>query len=357
MHLGFGLYKSLLNEQNFRFASQAGATHLVVQLVDYIQGDDQPSLTGNYLAGWGRTDNENNLWTYDDLARLKSSINDHGLVLEAIENIDPSHWYDILLDGPKKHLQLENLKRLIQYLGKLQIPILGYYFSIAGVWGWTSGPAGRGKAASIVFDGSKLDLQEEIPHGMVWNMRYQDGDGTAISSISREEIWQRYKYFLEQMLPVAEENSVRLVAHPDDPPVTPLRKTARLFTTIEDYEKLLDISSSPASGFECCLGTLQEMKKEGKDVYQFVDEQSAAQRIGYIHFRNVIGTVPNYREAFADEGDLDMNRIVGILRRNNYQGVLIPDHTPEMSCQAPWHAGMAYAMGYLKGLLQSNLSH
>jgi mannonate dehydratase len=32
--------------------------------------------------------------------------------------------------------------------------------------------------------------------------------------------------------------------------------------------------------------------------------------------------------------------------------VLIPDHTPEMTCAAPWHAGMAYALGYMRALLQ-----
>jgi mannonate dehydratase len=48
-----------------------------------------------------------------------------------------------------------------------------------------------------------------------------------------------------------------------------------------------------------------------------------------------------------------MAEIVRILRDENYDGVLIPDHTPEMSCAAPWHAGMAFALGYMKALVQS----
>jgi mannonate dehydratase len=42
-----------------------------------------------------------------------------------------------------------------------------------------------------------------------------------------------------------------------------------------------------------------------------------------------------------------------ILQKHDYDGVLIPDHTPEMTCGAPWHAGMAFALGYMKGVMQS----
>jgi mannonate dehydratase len=48
-----------------------------------------------------------------------------------------------------------------------------------------------------------------------------------------------------------------------------------------------------------------------------------------------------------------MVSIIKILKKNNYKGVIIPDHTPALNCDAPWHAGMAYAVGYIKGLIQS----
>ena len=62
------------------------------------------------------------------------------------------------------------------------------------------------------------------------------------------------------------------------------------------------------------------------------------------------GKVPQYRETFIDDGSVDMARIVDILDDAGFEGVLIPDHTPLMSCGAPWHAGMAYAMGYMRSL-------
>ena len=106
------------------------------------------------------------------------------------------------------------------------------------------------------------------------------------------------------------------------------------------------------------MGTLAEMSdafggRAGfSDYYDMVDHYSATGRIGYIHFRNVRGVVPNYDETFVDEGDVDMVRALRVLHKNNFDGVLIPDHTPAMSCAAPWHAGKAFALGYMRAALK-----
>jgi len=67
----------------------------------------------------------------------------------------------------------------------------------------------------------------------------------------------------------------------------------------------------------------------------------------------VRGRVPSYRETFIDEGDLDVLRVLRILKENKFDGVIIPDHAPQMACSAPWHAGMAFALGYLRAALQA----
>ena len=84
------------------------------------------------------------------------------------------------------------------------------------------------------------------------------------------------------------------------------------------------------------------------DVYEAVDTYSRQGKLAYVHFRNVRGKVPHYRETFIDEGDIDMLRVLRILKKNGFDGVLIPDHAPQMTCAAPWHAGMAYALGYIQ---------
>lgn len=153
------------------------------------------------------------------------------------------------------------------------------------------------------------------------------------------------------ILPVAEEAGVKLALHPDDPPVDQLRLTARLVNQPAKYQRVIDLNNSPSNCLEFCMGSIQEMS-EG-DIYESLDTYSKQKKIGYIHFRNVKGKVPFYKEVFVDEGDIDMLRALKILRQNNFDGVLIPDHTPEMSCDAPWHAGMAFALGYMNAALQS----
>lgn len=354
MHLGLGLYRDLLTEENFRFAKQAGATHLVVHLVDYFEGSNPSLSSGPSDRGWGQPSTQGNVWTYEELMDIKQHIESHGLVWEAIENFDPTHWHDVLLDGPKRDEQMENLKQTIRNIGRAGIPIVGYNFSIAGVWGWTKGPFGRGDAVSVRYDESEIEKDKPLPKGMVWNMVYDpDAPSGHVPPISSEELWERFEAFLEEIIPVAEESGVTLALHPDDPPTDSLRRTARLVNQPYKYQRVLDLAPSEANGLEFCLGSLQEMT-EG-NVYESIQKYGSQDKISYIHFRNVRGKVPRYEETFVDEGDLDMLRVIEELDDVGYDGVLIPDHTPEMSCDAPWHAGMAYALGYMRAAMQAVL--
>jgi mannonate dehydratase len=130
-----------------------------------------------------------------------------------------------------------------------------------------------------------------------------------------------------------------------------MRGTARLVNQPEKYRRLLDVIDSRSNSTELCLGTLQEMTTG--DIYETVREIARRDRIGYIHFRNVKGKIPKYVETFVDDGDIDIVEIVRILRDEGFDGVLIPDHTPELHCAAPWHAGMAYALGYMRALVNN----
>jgi mannonate dehydratase len=342
----------MLNRENFLFARQAGATHLVVHLVDYFRGaednpnDNQPTGSDH---GWGLAGDADALWSFEELVALRKDVNAAGLELEAIENFDPAHWYDVLLDGPRKRAQLENLKTIIRRLGKAGIPIMGYNFSIAGVCGRVTGPFARGEAVSVGMAGP---VDTPLPRGMAWNMIYDaDAEPGFQPTATHDELWSRVAEFLDELVPVAEEAGVKLAAHPDDPPLPFLRKQPRLVYQPAMYQRLLDLKPSPANALEFCLGTTAEMT-EG-DVYEATDEYSQQGKLAYVHFRNITGKVPEYRETFVDDGDIDMLRILRILQRNQYDGVIIPDHTPQMTCAAPWHAGMAYALGYLKAALQA----
>ena len=348
MKLGLGLYRHMLTRDYYDFARQAGCTHVVVHLVDYFNRggsnprDNQP--TGAKYEPWGVAGDPEKLWTVEELSRLRQKIEEAGLVLEAVENLDPAHWHDILLDGPQRSQQIEKVKTIIRRMGEAGIPILGYNFSLAGVCGRVTAPLGRGRAVTVGMDGPAEDVP--VPNGTIWNMVYDVAapPGT-LPSISHNELWRRLERFLEDVVPVAEQFGVRLAAHPDDPPMPTMRGQPRLVYQPRMYQRLIDLAPSPSNALELCVGTLAEMT-EG-DVYETVDRYSKEEKIAYIHLRNVAGKVPRYRETFIDEGDVDMLRILSILANNGFDGVIIPDHTPQMSCAAPWHAGMAHTIGFI----------
>lgn len=350
MKLGFGLYRHQLDEAHFRFARQCGASDLVVHWVDYFKSS-RSNQTGDQPvgddAGWGFAGDPDQLWSFEELSAVKAQAAEHGLNICAIENFDPAHWHDVLLDGPKKGQQLENLKTIIRTVGKVGIPVIGYNFSLAGVAGRIKGPWGRGGAEIVAM---REPFETPIPNGMVWNMVYDRNAAPGVlPKITAEELWRRHGDFLDALVPVAEEAGVILAAHPDDPPLETVRSQPRLVNRPDLYQRLLDRYPSPNNALEFCLGTIAEMPQG--DVYEAVDSYSRQGKVAYIHFRNVRGKAPNYEETFIDEGEIDMLRVLRILRQNGFKGVLIPDHAPQMTCSAPWHAGMAYACGWMKAAL------
>jgi len=218
------------------------------------------------------------------------------------------------------------------------------------VAGRIKGRFARGGAEAVGMEGP---LDAPLPHGMIWNMVYDaHAPSGTVKSATPEQLWERVKDFLEALVPVAEQAGVKLAAHPDDPPLPTVRAQPRLVYQPQLYQKLLDLKPSSANALEFCVGTLAEMP-EG-DVYEAVETYSRQNKIAYVHLRNVRGKVPHYKETFIDEGDVDIRRVIRILRKNGFAGVVIPDHAPQMSCAAPWHAGMAYALGYLRAALDES---
>lgn len=351
MKLGLGLYRHMLRPEYYQFAKQCGCTHLIVHLATYYNSTDRVVTATDATTNYGFSLANDTIWEFDSLLALKKEAASYGLEIYGIENFNPADWYDILLDGPRRDEQIEKIKRIIRDVGRAGIKTIGYNFSLAGVWGHQKKHAARGGAVSTCFDASLLDIDVPIPKGQVWNMTYASPNGDFINPVSSDELWNRLTRFLEDILPVAEESGVEMALHPDDPPMSTLRGTPRLVYRPELYQKLIDLVPSKANKLELCLGSLQEMLSE-KPIYDYLNQYLLQKKVSYVHFRNVKGKVPCYDEVFVDEGDIDMLHVLKELVNCAFDGVLIPDHTPLVTCDAPWHAGMAFALGYMRAAFQ-----
>ena len=317
--------------------------------VDYFHSGPRIPQSESDGQGWGIIQNQGQLWSEEELTDLRKAVEAEGLTLAAIENLDPSHWHDVLLDGPLKRQQLEDVKTIVRNLGAAGIPVLGYNFSIAGVWGHVVGPWARGGAESVGFSAATGPKETPIPNGQVWNMTYDPDAPAAMSEGERRAALDSPGGIPARGRSGGRGSRRASRRPPGRPPLPSLRGTARLVHKPEFYQRLLDIHPSPSNALEFCQGTIAEMVGE-MDVYEAIDTYSKSGDIAYVHFRNVRGKVRSITKSSSTRG-MSTWSAPSIYHRNGYDGVIIPDHTPQMECAASWHAGMAYALGWMRAPL------
>jgi mannonate dehydratase len=176
---------------------------------------------------------------------------------------------------------------------------------------------------------------------------------TEYGEDSEETLWENLKYFLEAVLPVAEEYNVKLAMHPDDPPRSPIRGLGRIMRSVENYQRLLDLVPSPMNGITLCQGNFTMMTDDLPSVIRKFGE-----KIFFVHMRDVRGTPEKFEETFHDDGKTDMLACMKAYRDIGFEGVLRPDHVPTMEGDSNERAGYSaigrlFAIGYLKGLRQA----
>jgi mannonate dehydratase len=172
-------------------------------------------------------------------------------------------------------------------------------------------------------------------------------------AIDERSLWANLKYFLDRAVPVAEEAGVKLAMHPDDPPLPSFRGHAQIMSSVEGFERLVELRPSPANGVCFCQGTFAEI---GVDIPATI--RRFAKHIHYVHFRDVVGTVPQFRESFHDNGKTNMVEAMRVYREIGFDGPMRPDHVPTLdgeSNENPGYAmlGRLFAVGYMRGLIQA----
>jgi mannonate dehydratase len=274
----------------------------------------------------------------ETLAETRARIGEFDLRFGGIHTVFPSLYDDIAYGRAGRDEQIDELSTLIRNMGEAGIPVLGYQWNLTGVGRTSRSKRIRGGARATEF---VLD-------------EYEDADPPSPGEHTDEAFWENYEYFLREILPVAEDAGVTLALHPADPPVVErLDGVPRLFRDVESFRRAMDAVPSDNHGLKLCLGCFSEMDE---DVVDVVREFGERDEIVFVHFRDVVGSVPSFYETFVDDaaGNFDEVDVVEALHEVGFDGALLPDHVPQIEGDTQWnHRSRAYTAGYLKGLVRS----
>ena len=275
-----------------------------------------------------------------DLQDLKRRVNEQGLKLFSIEGYLPIE--NIKTGTDHDGSELAAMKSLIRNMGHVGVPILCYNFMSGTDWVRTQLDAPqRGGAKVTAFN--LADAEQAIS--------LNTHRAAPASVLGGEELWANLERFLREIIPVAEEAGVTLAMHPDDPPLPEFQGKARIMNSVDSFERLMALVTSPRNAICFCQGTFATM---GVDIPATI--KRLGQHIAYVHFRDVQGTPEAFAETFHDNGPTDMAAAIRAYRDIGFRGPIRPDHVPQLEGEEDGEPGYTmqgrlFAFGYIRGLL------
>lgn len=271
-------------------------------------------------------------WDAAELRRIKEYLAERGM---SAEMVHLGRTWRILHGRPDADRELADVQQSIRAAGEAGLPVVEYNFTpLRGSEGYGR-TTGRGGAGLRNYDHERTKDLPPLPN---------------VGEHSTEQMWERLEFFLEGVIPVAEENNVRLALHPNDPPIPVFRGAAQPMRSLADQRRLIELVDSPSNGITLDTGVTTEM---GEDAAEAIRYFGSRDRINHVHFRNVRVETPYYKylEVMHDEGDCDMLACMQAFDEVGHRYLIIPDHTPEFSGDTLGsQMGWAFALGYLQSL-------
>ena len=313
--------------EKWDLAKQMGVTHAITKLATPLTNMKPPS-------------------DFDSLLWFKTRFEDAGLTLAGLEG-DQIDMNRIKLGLPGRDEDIAQYQTMLENMGRLGIPLLCYNFM--AVFGWmrtSTATPGRGGALCTRFD-----------HAAIANAPL-----TEAGLVTQEKLWSNLEYFLKAVIPVAEKAGVKMALHPDDPPLPSLRGVGRIITSVAAYQRVFALAPSPSNGCTFCQATFSLMP-DVTDVNQAAETLIRQNKVFFIHARDIVGHVKDFRETFPDEGQNDYARLFDTYHRAGFSGPMRSDHSPAMAGEADFDPkkgamssgyetkGMLFDIGYLKGIL------
>lgn len=270
------------------------------------------------------------VWDYERIAELKSTVESAGLELSVIESV-PVHE-DIKMGCGERDRYIDNYCKTLENLAKAGIDCVCYNFM--PVFDWTRSdlsfalPDG---STALAYDNETALKMDPVKGELSlpgWDSSYTKDDMKKLleqySHISEEDLWANLKYFLDRVIKTAEEVKIKMAIHPDDPPWG-IFGLPRIITCKKNIERFLKLYVSPYNGLTLCSGSLGA--SPDNDIIDMV--HSFADRIHFAHIRNIKITGEKcFEEAGhkTDCGSLDIYGIVKAYYDEGFDGYIRPDH-------------------------------
>ncbi len=230
------------------------------------------------------------------ISMLRERVESYGIELYMVGNMDVGKSDKIHLALPGRDEDIAAFQQFLRDLGRAGIHVTTFTWEPDRVWSSAPGEARGARARRVDMEDLK---QRPYTHGRAY--------GEA-------EMWDNFSYFMERIIPVAEEAGVRLALHPNDPPTdVPLGGISPIIRSAAAYRKAFQIANSPALGMEFCCGCWLEGGEAFGDILAGIREFQADGRILIVHFRNVTSPLPVFVETLLDDGYMNMAEIMRAL--------------------------------------------
>ncbi len=287
-------------------------------------------------------------WSVEGLVKLRERVESFGIRLEAVplplssSYIAKAENPAIMLGrSPERDREIDSICQMIRNCGRAGIPMVKYNLTILGVVRTSSTP-GRGGAKYSAFR---------------YRDAVQDPPLTEAGPVSSAEMWDRIAYFLERVVPVAEEAKVRMACHPHDPGMPEqegFRGVHRVLGSVAGLKRFIEIHPSAYHGLNFCQGTVTEMLRDpNREIHDVIRYFGSRKKIFNVHFRNIRGGFLDFQETFPDAGDVNMLAALRTYKEVGYDGMLMPDHAPVIEGDTGGRQAFAFAFGYIRGLLNA----
>lgn len=316
--------KLLFDEEGIRFLRQIGVEWVM------LSGSQVPEHTAECYS------------------ELVYELGRRGLKIYRLENRELHNMSSVTLGLPDRDDYIDRYLQYIANLGKAGIHYSTYAHMGNGVWRGDIRRKVRGDATAGGLDLSAPN--RSIAFGQyTWPLSHG-------REFSEQELWDNYRYFIRQVVPVAESSGVYIGIHPDDPPVYTMAGVPRcIFGTFDGYRKALEIANSPNIGCCLCVGCwLEGGTKMGLSVEDFIRWLSERKLLFKLHIRNVtasLDTPGGFNETFPDAGYYDLTHVLRVLKEVGYDGCIMNDHLIDMV--GGHYACEAYFTAWLKGAVEA----